>query len=402
LGARDVANTNELAAALASGATPIRMASGTYTGNFISMYPAHLQPQTGAQPVIDGSITIKGAGSIVEGLEIHSTAWLTRQSAYPDDAPPDITVKDGITVAAGGCMVRGCSVHDCRQGIFAGSDAPGLLIEGCNLYNNGWLSTIRGSGHGLYLQNNDLSKPKVVRGNVIGPQYGWGLHIYGSAGSHLRGFDLSGNVHLWHGLIGGNSAVAGATVVGDLFFGGLQVGYGMIQNDDVILSSCHIAARATYALNAYHWTDALIEGNTIATDANFLIDQAGVDVSAWQANAYYHDSAYTEPFGMTFAQWQQSGRDVTGSYTRGLSPDSVTVGELIGGRRIVTIVNTSDQVSVLAPLSGRYTNALNPAESVVLKIGDPLLMSGWTVATPYAASAPLVAWDSRFAVFMVH
>lgn len=377
------------------------MADGTYTGDFISMVTTHLQPQTGAHPAIDGSLAMRGAGSIVEGLHIMSTAWVTRQSAYGDDTPPDITVKDGITVAAADCTVRGCDIHDCRQGIYAGSDAPGLLIEGCLIYNNGWLSTIRGSGHGVYLQNNDLAAPKVARGNVIGPQYGYGLHIYGSAQSHLRGFDMSGNVHLWHGLIGGNSPVAGARVAGDLFFGGIQFGYGATQNEDVVVTDCLIAARATYALNAYHWAAATIAGNTIATDANFIVDQIGIDPAAWQANAYYHDSAYTEPFGMTWQAWQQSGRDVGGSFAQSLPPDRITTGALLGGRQIVTVENWSDQASVAAPIAGTYTNALNPAESVTLAQGGPLPMTGWTVAIPYAAGAPLMNWDSRFAAFLV-
>lgn len=377
------------------------MASGIYKGDFVSMYPAHIQPQLGAHPVIDGSLAIHGAGSVIEGLEIHSTAWITRQSAYGDDTPPDITVKDGITVAAADCTVRGCDIHDCRQGIYAGSDAPGLKTEGNNLYNNGWLSTIRGSGHGVYLQNNDLAAPKVARGNVIGPQYGYGLHIYGSAQSHLRGFDLSENAHLWHGLIGGNSPVAGASVIGDLFLDGIQFGYGATQNDDMVVTDCLLSARATYALNAYHWAAATIAGNTIATDANFIVDQIGIDPAAWQANTYYHDSAYTEPFGMTWAQWQASGRDAGGSYAQGLPPDGITVGALYGGRRIVTVINSSNVPIVPAPIAGTYTNALNPAESVTLAQGAALTMTGWSVVTPTAGDGPLLTWDSRLAVFLV-
>jgi hypothetical protein len=378
------------------------MASGVYEGNFVSMTPSlHIQPSAGARPIIDGSLTIQGEGSIVEGLEIYSSAWTTRQSAYPDDEPPDITVKDGITVAAPDCTIRCCTIHDCREGIYAGSDAPGLLVEGNLIYNNGWNSTIRGSGHALYVQNNDLSKPKVVRGNVIGPQYGYGLHAYGSSDSHLRGFSLSGNVHLWHGLLGGNSAVSGAAIDGDLFFAEIQLGYNMVQNADVSVTDCLISARQTYALLVYYWTSAIISGNRITTDANFIVDQAGVDASVWQNNSYYHDSVYPQPFGMTWAQWQASGRDAGGSFVQGLPPDRITTGDVIGGRRIVTVENWSDQASVSAPTAGTYTNALNPEESVTLAEGAPLLMTGWTVATPYAGTGPLTTWDSRFGVFIL-
>jgi hypothetical protein len=373
------------------------MASGTYTGDIVSTTPnVHILPMPGAQPTLDGSLNIQGAGSIVEGLEVMSSAWTTRRSAYPDDTPPDITVKDGITVAAADCTIRGCFIHDCREGIYAGSDAPGLRIEDCTLLNNGWLSTIRGSGHALYLQNNDLGKPKVVRNNVIGPQYGWGLHIYGSGESHLRGFDLSGNVHLWHGLIGGNSAVSGANIQNDMFFDGVQIGYNVAQNADIALTDCLISARGTYALSAIHWADALIQGNRIATDANFLLDQVGVDPSAWQANSYYHDSAYPQPFGMTWAQWQATGRDAGGSFTQGVPPDRITV-----AGRFVAVENWSNQPSVPAPVAGTYTNALNPAESVTLAVGAPLPMTGWTVAAPIAGAGPLAEWDSRFGVFLV-
>jgi hypothetical protein len=391
-----------LLAAIQSGITPIRMASGVYGGDFVTTTPnLHIQAMPGAHPVIDGSLTIQGSGSIVEGLEIMSSAWTTRQSAYPDDTPPDITVKDGITVAAANCQILGCDIHDCRQGIYAGSDAPGLKTEGVNLYNNGWLSTLRGSGHGLYLQNNDLGSPKVIQGNVIGPQYGYGLHIYGSSDSHLNGFNLSGNAHLWHGLIGGNSAVSGVTIDDDRFFAEIQLGYNMVQNADVSITDCLLAAQATYALLVYYWTSAIISGNRITTDANFIVDQAGVAVGAWLANDYYHDSVYPEPFGMTWAQWQATGRDAGGSFTTGLPPDRITTGSVIGGRRIVTVENWSDQASVSAPLAGTYTNALNPAESVTLALGAPLTMTGWTVAVPIAGAGPLTTWDSRFGVFVV-
>jgi hypothetical protein len=253
----------------------------------------------------------------------------------------------------------------------------------------------------MYLQNNDPSKPKVVRGNVIGPQYGYGLHCYGSADSHLNGFDLSDNVHLWHGLVGGNSAVSGVTVDGDLFFDSLQLGYNVVQNADVSITDCLLRADATYALLVYYWTSALIQGNRIATNANFIVDQAGVAPEAWQANDYYHDSVYPQPFGMTWAQWQASGRDAGGSFAQGLPPDRITTGDLIGGRRIVTVENWSNQASVAAPLAGTYTNALNPAESVTLAQGAALAMTGWTVAIPIAGAGPLAEWDSRFGVFLV-
>lgn len=400
VGVGTLASPASLAAALSVGGA-IYMLGGTYAGNLVSTQPCHLQPYSGAHPVLDGSLVIQGAGSIVEGLEIMSNAWATRQSAYPDDVPIDMTMRDGITVAAASCTIRNCFIHDCREGIYAGSDAANLAIEGNWLLNNGWLSSVRGSGHALYLQNNDLAHPKVVSGNVIGPQYGYGLHCYGSSDAHLNGFDLSGNVHLWHGLLGGNAAVSGAVVDGDLFFADLQLGYNMVQNADVSITNCLIAAQSTYALLVYYWTSALIQANRIATDANFIIDQAGVAAASWQANAYYHDSVYSQPFGMTWAQWQASGRDAGGSFAQGVPPDRITTGAVIGGRRIVTVENWSNQASVSAPIAGTYTNALNPAQSVTLAQGAALTMTGWTVATPIAGTGPLASWDSRFGCFLV-
>lgn len=404
-----VTNTNEFTQALQNGIATIRMASENYIGDFTSIATnVHIQPVAGAKPVIDGSLTVNGANSTIEGLEIHSTAWITRQSAFSSDSPADISVLDGVTIAAANCIVRNCYIHDCRQGIFGGSNAPNLIVEGCLLLNNGWYSTIRGSGHGVYFQNNDLLNPKVMRGCVIGPQYGYGLHCYGSAGSHLNGFTFHDNVHLWHGLIGGNSAVSAVSITKDRFFDGLQLGYNVTQNTGVVLADCLIAAFDTYALNIYHWSNAQIANNRIATNANFIIDQIDVDVSAWQNNDYFHDSGYTQPFGMTFATWQQSGRDVLGSFTTGVPADTVTVSEWFGNRAIVTIENWSNQLSVLIDLSilgiGPFLlkNALNPNETLIIpNAAANVPMVGWSVAIPYADSVPLTTWNTQYAVFII-
>lgn len=387
----------------------IWMYDGVYTGKYTSTANGvHLKPVLGAKPIIDGSLTVNGSGTTIEGLEIHSTAWLTRQSAFPDDSPPDISVLDGVTIAVANCIVRNCYIHDCRQGIYAGSNAPNLVVAGCLLLNNGWYSTIRGSGHGVYFQNADLLNPKIMRGCVIGPQYGYGLHCYGSDGSHLNGFTLHDNVHLWHGLIGGNSTVTGVSITKDRYFDGLQLGYNVIPNADVVLTDCLIAAFDTYALNIYHWSNAQIANNRIATNANFIIDQIDVDASAWQNNDYFHDSSYTQPFGMTFATWQQSGRDVLGSFATGVSADVVTVSEWFGNRAIITIENWSNQPSVLIDLStlgiGPFLlkNVLNPNETLVIpNTVANVPMMGWSVAIPYADSVPLTTWNAQYAVFIV-
>jgi hypothetical protein len=382
---------------------------GTYIGDFVcTLVGVTIKPYQSEKPIINGSITLNGANTTVDKLEITSTAWITRQSAYSDDTPPDITVSDGITVAAANCTIKACYIHDCREGIYAGSNAPGLKIESCLLLNNGWYSTIRGSGHGLYLQNNDLLNPKIIKNTIIGPQYGYGLHIYGSSDAHLHGFTLHDNVHLWHGLVGGNSAVSGVSITDDLFFDSLQLGYNVTQNVDVTLQDCLIVAQDTYALNVLNWANAQLFNNIIAANANFIVDQSSVDVVAWQNNDYYHDSAYSEPFGMTWAAWQLSGRDTAGTFTTGVPNDSTIISPVLNNRAILTIQNWSNQVTVAIDLSslgvGPFTlrNALNPNETLAMPIATANInMSSWTVAVPYADSVALTTWDTKHAVFIV-
>lgn len=52
---------------------------------------------------------------------------------------------------------------------------------------------------------------------------------------------------------------------------------------------------------------------------------------------------------------------------------------------------------VTSNMAGTYRNCLNPAETITLAAGGSLPMTGWTVAAPIGAAAPLIS--STFPTF---
>ena len=77
---------------------------------------------------------------------------------------------------------------------------------------------------------------------------------------------------------------------------------------------------------------------------------------------------------------------------------------------MVVINNQRNRPSVLVDTgwlpAGNYrlVNAANPVEALTFAEGTPLavpMTSGWSIATPHGAAAPLMTWDSKFGVFYV-
>ncbi len=88
------------------------------------------------------------------------------------------------------------------------STSANTEIYGNFIYNNGWISPLRGHGHGVYAQNKNGYQ--YIHDNVFFNNFFVGLQIFGTQGAPLSGFRVSGNLFLNDGTIfegvGGNAA----------------------------------------------------------------------------------------------------------------------------------------------------------------------------------------------------
>jgi hypothetical protein len=362
---------------------------GVYTGRYTS--PVNCTPgcrieATGA--AIDGGLRIDGSDQTWVGLEVYRSDWSTRVLTTTIADP----TRHGINIFGVRTKIINCSVHDTAEGIDAWIPAVDAEIYGCLIYNNGWKdATGKGRGHAVYTQND--TGVKHFRNNIILPGYsGYGIHAYGSAGK-LTGFDFSRNVHInqtW--LVGGGQPVDRAVLDSNIAWGGsLDLGlWGNTSNKAITVTNNLFAS--TLLVSGFQ--SAYVSGNAFT----WMSDQARVQnlaSTAWDGNTYHCQYA-TCPIQFNASQnaqtWQATtGRDSASSFLYGakLNRTIVLPNEYDSTRSTVVVINQSGAPSVVAPISGTYTNAQNPAESITLTKGAPLPMTGWTAAVPIGAAAPL-------------
>jgi hypothetical protein len=377
---------------------------GVYTGAYVSSVSC-----TPAQPcrieasgaIIDGGLRIDGSDQTWIGLEVMRSDWSTRVLTTTIADP----TRHGINIFGARTKIINCAVHDTAEGIDAWITAVDAEIYGCLIYNNGWKdSTGKGRGHALYIQNDQGTKR--IRNNIILPGYsGYGIHAYGSAGK-LTGFLFEGNTHVnqtW--LVGGGQPVDRTTLDGNIVWGStIDLGlWGNTTNKAITVTNNLIAS--TLLMSGFQ--SARVEDNTFT----WMSDQARLSAPGaylWDENTYHCQYA-TCPIqfnaSVNAQTWQATtGRDGASSFLYGakLNKTIVLPNEYDSTRSAVVIMNQSGAASVVAPVSGTYTNAQNPAESVTLTKGAPLSMTGWTAATPIGATAPLRAHTfPYFGVFQV-
>ena len=377
---------------------------GTYAGSFTANAPGvTYRSVPGTRARIDGSLSIIAPDTTWKDLEITHTDWPNRTSGNAST----------LYIYGARTRVLDSYIHDLADGVGFWKPAVDAELRGNLIYNNGYGSV----GHSLYAQNVDGTKR--ITHNVIGPAYGgFAVHIYGSAAADaLKGFDLESNV-IWGGrmLIGGQSAAQRIRVTGNVVYGAtMELGYTAVNSDVVALDNTVI--HTSNPLKFYRWQTATVRGNQfIQTAGNFMVDDIHISPHAYDfgANTWRYGGSYSQPFSSRgWAGWQAATGDTTSTFDRVLpSTNDVRVWSTGPHQGRVTVLNWSQAQTVtldLAPLSltpgaeYRLINAQNPAESLTFTAGAPVALSltGWSVAVPYGASAPLRAWDARFSVWLV-
>lgn len=320
---------------------------GTYSGDVTNSLagasgsPITIKPYPGESAIIDGRIIINGSDTRWESIEFRYSGWTTRVSAQPG-VPTDLPVDKVVHVYGPRTTIYRCTLHDTAGPGFWTPAVDGTFEE-CLFYNNGWDAPDRPHGHGLYIQNQ--TGTKTIRRCVFATGYsGWSLHAYAESGS-LQGFDIVECVSIGKTvLIGGYVPADRLAVTRCVLWGGtLQTGYsGGVANVAATLTDTILANGATRQTEGT-WSN-LVETGTDHTTGDRILTYGG----------------------------------------------------------LVVVFNQSGAASVTAPIAGTYRNCMNPAETITLAAGGALPMTGWTVATPIGAAAPLaVSTFPTFGAFLV-
>lgn len=385
-----------LATALAAGGD-IWLELGTYAGDIRIDTPNTTLRGDGA--ILDGDVQVWAEDVTIDGLELTYTGWPSRVSAYPGSAPPDVEQK-ALSIYGKRARILNCYIHD-LAGVGFWQTSTDSEMRGNLILNNGWRGTDRGHGPSIYAQNKG-DGDKLIADNVIGPSYSMtGFEFYGSHLASLKRFHIERNVlNGVRFLHGGGTPVDDAHVISNLLWkSSIEVGYtnplnGSAEIRDNYVGYGHILPHKLAALEMIGNTVINYGGLAVMDLTKTISSTYTIDSNTYLSNrsfVHWNDGTLQD-----FTTWQASGYDVHGAF--GPLPVQPRV---FARDTYVAIYNWNNAATLPAPIAGRYTNALNPAESITLAAGAALPMTGWTVATPIGANAPLVGWDRQFTVFMV-
>ena len=281
----------------------IWLRGGTYTGSFTSSLlgssgsPITVRNYEHEAVRIDGGVgnsnailTINGGWAYYWGFEVMSS-----NPVRTDTGAGEVLSGVGINVYRPNIKLINLIVHDTAQGIGFWGKVLDSEIYGSLIYNNGWNADDRPHGHGIYTQNDDSSRPKIIRDNIIFNGYSFGIHAY-TEGGKLNGFELIGNT--WFGTGAASSGTGGHK--DDCLIGGSQPAEAIVLRDNmgwaqsqggrnVRLGWSKSAANVDVSLfNNYFW-GALIFNTpwqSIVMTGNTLSSVSGVDANAYPNNTY--------------------------------------------------------------------------------------------------------------------
>src|SRR5262249_51724190 len=155
------------------------------------------RPMPGEQPRGDGSLSFfDSVGYVVlRDLELFSSDT-NRVSGQTNMGynPTDISLFAGVACYAPNLSFINLIVHDqVGQGFYVAEQSSNVLIYGCLVYNNGWVSADNAEGHNFYVQGDRGTRE--ISDNLAFNNCGANFHIYENAVTGLlTGVTLDGNV----------------------------------------------------------------------------------------------------------------------------------------------------------------------------------------------------------------
>jgi hypothetical protein len=423
----------------------ILLRAGTYTGNFTVPFQGTesnritIRPYPGETAIIEGSLTIGDAtgdeGSYVDirGLQIQQTPEYRGQMTDPEGV---LALHTTVEVMAHHVRLINNIIHDGGIGIGHWTSAPGSVIYGNVVYNNGW-ANLGGAGQSIYIQNLIAGEAKTIKHNIFGPAFKRAMAVYATNGENGNMSFLENVIFGYTPeLIGGQMRMDDITFSGNHLLSNIQTFYTHHQNGSIVFDD-NIIRHDGYAASLLmgYWESIEMLRNTIIgknNDADVVIqeiigltqpdDPTGFSVNI--NNNEYHISEYAQfaqPFKVdgnykTFAQWQALGYDAAGMYDEiETIPDQAFVyaNEYLDAddprMGIVVIWNGSAAESVSVDLSSlnltngtyRWRQAQDPlTDTGTFEYSGAAVdfpMTGHTVAVPTAWDVALVS--SQFPTF---
>jgi|GEM_PF-4662078 len=366
---------------------------GQYSGNFTLDLsgsidkPIYILPQNSGKVFINPgenktngkALVINGSNVWLIGLHITSTSVVKRA-----DLGENVQNESGITVFGENVKLINCWIYD----------VPGVALElwrssldlevyGCVIFNNGTQSSLRGTGHGLYIQHNQIDKPKIIRNNIIFQNASQGIDIY-TTDPINGGINVIENTSFNTGAIANfdgfvfrpphnltigskNNLSYEMKVYDNIFYSDLQGGrltQNQVSNvtigrtyqpNDKIEFYNNLLVGGRNVVEFQPLENLKFTGNTFYNNHGkffqFLTLPNSMDGTYWDKNFYYQTSSDDFPFtGNDFDQWKiSSGFDIQSTYSKSFPQDPKVIirqNKYETGKYYVTIVNPAKTSSV--------------------------------------------------------
>lgn len=369
---------------------------------------------TSAASTADTTFYIRGNYLVFRDIEFTSKSTVGRYLHSTSPSPPWVA---GGGVWRGGMTHEGdynqfihCVFHDLRQGFFqfSNSGTVGAEIYGCIIYNNGWLGSNYGHGHGFYLQNDsngEAAKRCITKDCVVFSNFGFSIQCYGDddSAAKLIGMHFIGNACY----LTGAAAGGGYTPKQELLIGRTDTSAPSDYTDsDINVEYNYIFANPTNPSSRevqFGWNygkapkdDLTLKGNYFAADVDF---DPGDGSQPWNTiNSLAPSSEYTEArdfHGHTL----NSGSLVDASADKSAPYENqvfVRDDEYETGWGWVTVFNWSGGATISANLStvladGDTYQIIDTARYDHYLAGEP--SSEWGHEGTFSAASPNVSID---------
>lgn len=339
---------NELQNVLKSGnvlpGDTIVLLDGIYTGNYYISVNGTAEKEIiikgqNNESIIDGSLQIgdgTGNGAYVTVRNIQVTNTDTDRGSWETE-PGIIKRAPSIAILAENVKVINCICHDGGVGIRAYGDANGALIYGNIVYNSGWAEVVGGQAQNIYIHSSD----KTVKHCVFGGAFKKSVAVY-TTNALIDNIIIEENVVFAETtlLFGGNASdgqvISGSVIKNHVIYRGIQLGYDMKNNLDVICQNNRVHAKVGAAISFAYFKKGNISGNKFVGGSQagggyqgqcFTIcnhpDYPDVD---WKINnnEYHHlglPAKFVNSEGFSsydFAEWQEIGYDTDSIYSETL------------------------------------------------------------------------------------
>ena len=392
--------TQACVAGVVPAGSTVWLKGGTYLGPFINRMAGNanaritVRPMPGERAIFDSrhptttpplgiiwdapifTIDTQGGGYVdYVDLEIK---WSYAQRP-PSGSMRDRARPTGIDLHAPNCRIINCLLYDVGNAIGVWEQAPGSLVYGNVVINQGWQDAPAGegsppgqggTGHGVYGQSKFGSL--TLRHNIQRGGYGYGFHFY-TDGSEVWNITSDGNVSIEPGghstgwnykpafFIGGGNGVKNANFVHNWAFVPLpaegfnyQMWWGSKMNVNLLFdNNVSIGSKNGWGIENYG--DLKFRHNRVYC-AQRPTRLANIQVAAFDDNDYF-GAEYFRFNGavLTYPQWASSVPDPNGSFSR-FSPSGswveVFANEFEVGRANIVVGNFQNFPSVEVEIPG--------------------------------------------------